>query len=268
MTLAKLSQLDRVKLFQQLEGELVRNCPELITEANDAADGVIDLLNASKQEIWEQLWDKPFFGNTVSKSAEDSIEKFKSVFVPSLFRMELDSADFGIEMKSDRKRDKNGQFTTKYSFQLTGARLIDVEDKKHFKKPRIYMAVAAGQWLCRFPETQIERLLYTPLDALVPWLQEELGRGWNHVTVMHFLTDCGICCNPDTHMVDAARYFELIAPKNSPDKKLSDALDLVSKVKALTKSLYGVQTGPRLRYVDKLLMEFGRKELIPRKQTK
>jgi hypothetical protein len=90
---------------------------------------------------------------------------------------------------------------------------------------------------------------------LVSTVQREMGPGWGHTTVLHFLTDLGLACKPDLHLVRTVRHLGM-----SPDltdrevPSLSDATMINRRVRSLVEKLYGSFNPARLRYVDKTLM--------------
>jgi len=81
--------------------------------------------------------------------------------------------------------------------------------------------------------------------------------------VLHFLTDLGLACKPDVHLVRTVRH---LAPelrlKEDKIPNLIESILINRWVRSLVEAAYGSFTPARLRYVDKILMEISRRKII------
>jgi hypothetical protein len=103
---------------------------------------------------------------------------------------------------------------------------------------------------------------YDPGD-LVPMVQREMGSGWGHITVLHFLTDLGLACKPDLHLVRTVRHLGMALDlRDRKVPSLADSMMINRRVRSLVESLDGSFDPARLRYVDKTLMDISMRGLI------
>jgi hypothetical protein len=100
-------------------------------------------------------------------------------------------------------------------------------------------------------------------NVMVPTVQREMGPGWGHITVLHFLTDLGLACKPDLHLVRTVRHLGLsLDLKDQKVPTLADAITINRRVRLLVETLYGSVSPARLRYIDKTLMDISMLGLI------
>jgi hypothetical protein len=95
-----------------------------------------------------------------------------------------------------------------------------------------------------------------------------MGAAWGHITVLHFLTDLGLACKPDLHLVRTVRHLELeggLRPDKNPS--LRESIQINRAVRSLVEEVDGSFSPARLRYTDKMLMEISKRRLIYPRQT-
>ena len=94
-------------------------------------------------------------------------------------------------------------------------------------------------------------------------MRTECGVGWGPITALHFLTDLGVACKPDVHMVRTVRHMDLfkgLSEKGNPNKK--ETIQINQAVFDLVGEIYGSVEPGNIRYVDKVMMEFSRMGLL------
>ena len=243
--------------FRDLETQLKVLNPGAIDGANDLAANLIDPHQATKQEIWERLWDKPFFSARYVSAAERDAKKLKLTFDRNLRKMAFGDPDFGIRRKNNIGR---GKALVASSFNGLGRVAKKICNEDSIARHRYYAAVSSGRWLNENFDV-VSETFNLSLEKCVKKLSKELGPGWGHITVMHFLTDLGICCKPDIHLIAAAEEIGIFSDQRNPQKSLPAAIAIDRSVRDLVQTMHGEVTPQQLRYADKVLMEISRKIL-------
>lgn len=249
-----------VELFQKLERDLNSSQPESIKEAIRLSESIIDLSKASKSDVWEKLWEKPLFSNRKTYWSLEAVETYKNVFLPNLKEMDPNGAKFGATRKLVSNNNKRGSSIPKYEFTGTCVKKIQTWDK--FRPRKIHAIINAGHWLNNQTKESIFELSELPIDICVRKLEKELGYEWGLITVMHFLTDCGLCCKPDIHVTATCKHIGIIALDSDPENNDKDALMLNTSVRNLANELHPNPSPKQFRYLDKVLMEISRTGLI------
>lgn len=91
----------------------------------------------------------------------------------------------------------------------------------------------------------------------------ELGAGWGHITVLHFLTDLGLACKPDLHLVRTVRHLGMsLDLRNAKVPNLTDSIIINTRVRELLRLIDGEVRPARLRYLDKVLMDISYYDVI------
>jgi hypothetical protein len=112
----------------------------------------------------------------------------------------------------------------------------------------------------KLSSTPYANLVHVDIGEIVPVVQKEMGFGWGCVTVLHFLTDLGLACKPDLHLVRSARHLGIWNGSENPS--CPEFIEIVRRVRSLVEQLDGSLSPARLRYVDKILMEIDKCGLI------
>ena len=109
-------------------------------------------------------------------------------------------------------------------------------------------------------DTPVVRFWTEPLDSLVPDLVHRLGWGWGAITVLHMLTDFGVTCKPDLHVMRSLRHLGIWSSSRD-QPTTSEALAVNHVIREMV-----IQTGEltpaRLRRVDIELMSISRHGVI------
>lgn len=247
-----------VQHFRVLEQELSKRFPLAIDGAKALAASIADPETASADDIWTRAWDKPLYANTRVATGHRWIAALKPY---------ADGAwqNWGHD-KGEIYFSKVGKGTSAAAFRAETARAEEVRAQTNIPMHRLFAiqgAATAVRERARWRNAPYADLSKTGLERLIPMIQSEMGRGWGHITVLHFLTDLGLACKPDLHLMRAARHLG-IAPDLQPRQppSLMDAIAINQCVQSLVRELDGTFTPRRLRYVDNVLMEISRQGLI------
>ena len=103
-------------------------------------------------------------------------------------------------------------------------------------------------------------------EANVRELEGIFGWRWGHTTVMHALTDVGLSVKPDTHLAKTVRAINLVPgiPKRGVPTR-AKAVEInwgVCRLLGDIRSTVRTDIPGNPRYIDKVLMEISRKELL------
>jgi hypothetical protein len=247
-----------VNEFLRLEELLKTEYPTSYKEAQNLAANIVDPSEATIEEIWHVLWPKPFYSARYVDPAEIEVEFLKSTFEPNLAKMKLDDPEFGIRRKTNVKQGQAMNNDTFFDYGTTAYRLcVEGNTAKH----RFYAAVSSGQWLNQHYSDLPNIVNELSLQKCIAKLEKELGHGWGHISVMHFLTDLGVCCKPDVRLIEAVREIGIYTDTRDPITSQPAARAVFEAVNALVNRLYGTSNPQKLRYVDKILMEISRQIL-------
>lgn len=257
--------MEPVSLFKTLESGLARHSSEMMTLAHALGQNVKDPASTGPEECWRLIWDKPLYANTRAAGAERKIEQMGPLFVGAWRRVGLNREDFWIE--------KHGKGTSVTSFSVSGAFADQVRHVFRVAPHRLFAIQGGARALRRRVERVHAQAPYADLVPLsyasrIETILEEMGPHWGHITALHFMTDLGLACKPDLHLVRTFKYLGL-APDMS-DKKvpnLRESIEINERVAELCRALYGAFTPSNFRYLDKALMEISRQGIIERHQS-
>lgn len=243
--------------LQQWE-DLLRS-KTILQEAERLAEAVVDPFNASADESWELIWNKPLFANTKVAYGERALDKL-SPFMDGAWR------DWGHQA-GPFVIYHNGGSNKRSNFNVAGSNASEIDSLK-IARHRLLAIQGGANFLRRLVEINPDHPMrpFAELDRgkMIERIQSDAGRGWGHVTALHLLTDFGLAVKPDLHVVRAVKAIGLLtdlAERSVPS--LKDALRINDAVDELGKQIYGASYGPRnRRYLDKVLMELSRQELL------
>lgn len=103
---------------------------------------------------------------------------------------------------------------------------------------------------------------------MVRKLNDEFGYGWGDTTVMHLLTDFGMCIKPDIHLINSMTRIGLIHEVKRPSGyNLSEKLSFLKACQKLISKLGLKQSRQELRRLDYKLMAFSRNGLVPKPES-
>jgi hypothetical protein len=250
------------KKFKLLERKLEKCFPHSIVEAKKLASNVVDPRTASPTVIWRIIWSKPLFANTKIEIGDASVKRLKPYMKQAWKDWGDKNGNFLIE--------KNGVGTATESFIAQTNLAQKIRAKTGIAMHRLFAIQGAAQALReRVSQNHLKSrpykdLIGSDIGLIVPKLKSEMGPGWGHITVLHLLTEMGLACKPDLHLVRAVRYLGMTL--DFTDRKvpnLIDAIKINHRVSELVKILYGEVTPENFRYVDKILMDISRRGIIP-----
>ena len=247
------------KKFRELEKSMKRDRPAAVAEARALAQNVLDPAQATVEQVWAALWDKPLYANSHVKAGEGYVKKLRPLVE------DLGWQSWGIP-DQPYVEFSGGKANLETSFRFTNHAPSGLSDIKISRK-RLYAiggaARALNKWSCA-SETPVAGFLGKNSGDLLDQVQNDLGLRWGHITVMHFLTELGLSCKPDRWLVRSVHALG-IANGFNPERKAPnrrEAILIDRAVKQLVAQLYGTSSGPPLRYVDKILMEASRLEFL------
>ncbi len=247
-----------VDQFTKSEKELAKNFPNTYEEAKELARRIADPQTASADEIWPRIWNKPLYANTRVPIGAKWAQQLALHMNGAWHHWGTDASTFLIE--------KTGKGIALASFELNKA-AAEIQQKTRIPIHRLYAIQGAAQALrirAAKSETPYADLTHADLEITVQTLREEMGSGWGPITVLHFLTDLGLACKPDLHLVKTVQYlWPALNLRQGQAPNLPEAVAINRKVRWLVEQLDGSFSPVRLRYIDKVLMEISKRNLIP-----
>lgn len=244
--------------FKALEAKLAALYPNAICEAEALAAQVVDPSVADADAVWQRVWDKPLFANTKVAIGVASAAKLDPYMRGAWRTWGLQGGEFMIE--------KIGKGSSVESFRLIGPLAVEVRQNTGIALHRLYAiqgAAAAMRARAAANTTPYGDLVQAEVGKSVRAVQAEMGPGWGHITVLHFLTDLGVACKPDLHLVRAVRHLGMSLDLcNGQVPSFADAITINQRVRSLADAVYGPARPTQLRYLDKVLMELSRFRVI------
>lgn len=252
--------------FRRLRDELFRKHPEAEHEAGGLAESVLDATSASADEVWRIVWQRPIYAGRHVKAANNWIARLENELdgawrqiasTPDAFRI-----DYIAPTGTERVVGK-GVALADSSFDLVGTTVVAWKASKLPSKV-INAMVEGGRSVARraaLNSAPFADLAGMDVGDSVDMVMSEFGRGWGHISALHFLTEFGLACKPDIHLVRASKALGLFDAKRDQVSR-KDALAIVEQVKALTLSVYGRADGGCLRLVDKVLMDVSKYGIV------
>lgn len=247
-----------VEKFTALEKELGERHPDARREALDLADRIADPRTANADAIWAHTWNKPLFANTKVSIAIAAVSRLEP-YMSGAWR------DWGGEVENFRiSKISKGSGTEAFECSTQQAREIRL--KTGIAMHRLFAIQGAAVALRNRASRQrapYADLVDADLRDVVPKVRDEMGPGWGHITVLHFLTDLGLACKPDLHLVRTIHHLGMAMNlRNSGVPNIADALTINHRVRSLIEAIDGSFSPARLRYVDKTLMDISKLGLI------
>ena len=247
--------LDRFRKWHDMLGEWTP-----IKEAECLAKETVCPKTAGAKEIWKILWDKPLFTNVSAEVGEHWRDQIAC-------RMSGAWREWGADIDEFRIRRKSPGMNNE-CFEVLGDKALEfVEPLGDFPRVRLYaiQGAAAVMRSCRRPFAHLPNF---PLvsEITVRELEADLGWRWGHTTVMHVLTDVGLSVKPDRQLARTVKALDLVpgVPKDDAPTR-AEAVEINRGVFGLLDAIRSarrtdIPDSPR--YLDKVLMEISRKELL------
>lgn len=157
------------------------------------------------------------------------------------------------------------------SFVPVGPEVTALKQRVNAPPKSYYGMVGAATALNALVETSDRPFAHLPAEITADTIksfQADFGYGWGHITVMHFLTDMGLCCKPDRHLLNTMKALDLYSKDPQKTPTLLQALEVYRLVKEILIQIEGDVTPRGLRELDKNLMDISYYELVtplPRK---
>jgi hypothetical protein len=215
----------------------------------------VDPRTATVEEAWRVIWDKPLFAHVLVEVGEAWVAQVEP-FMPAAW--ETWGRDGGAVAI---RRIGTGKASSDFTVSGSGWEPLRLASRTAVH--RLYAIQNAGQALRRRAGRSplpVRDFWNTPLDRLVPALSKEFGWGWGAVTVLHMLTDFGVACKPDIHVMRTLRALGLsrhVGEKVSPH----EAIEINVAIRTLCLAL-GELTPRSLRRLDLELMALSRDGVI------
>jgi len=106
--------------------------------------------------------------------------------------------------------------------------------------------------------TPFADLTFKDLPSILGLLKEKFGFGWGFTTILHFLTDLGLACKTDIHLVRTVSALGIWAGEKD-QLNIREAIEVNQIVNTLAQKIYRDVTPPRFRELDKNLMDISRR---------
>lgn len=248
-----------VDQFRLLEKTLADRFPQAKIEAEALAEIVVDPRTADADRIWPSIWNKPLFANTKVAIGENMVRRLEP-FMKNAWRT------WGGGEPEAFLIQKIGKGISTRSFEPRTAQAQDVRARTGIAMHRLFAIQGAAKALrsrASRNDAPYAALINVDPGTTVPMLQTEMGSGWGHITVLHFLTDLGLACKPDLHLMNTVRHLGMGG--DLPSGKVPNLVQAIAvnrSVRVLLEKLDGATSPGRLRYMDKILMEISRCGLI------
>jgi hypothetical protein len=244
--------------FRALEQILSERFPEARKEAEVLANGIADPRTADADAVWAKIWDKPLFANTKVKIGADMVQRLDPYMLSAWQHWGTGGTACSIE--------KIGKGSGTSAFEAVNPQAREIRQKTGIAMYRLFAIQGAAKALrIRAKKSQAPYADLIDLDpsVTVPTVQREMGPGWGHITVLHFLTNLGLACKPDLHLVRTVRHLGMsLDLRDQKVPSLADAITINRRVRSLVEKLDGSLSPSRLRYVDKTLMDISSRGLI------
>lgn len=252
-----------LKKYWQYRDTLVARWPQSQVDADTLADHVVDCRTASADDVWRAMWDKPLYANRRLAAAERLV-KWAEPHMQGVWRSDNRIGPFSVSRKPKHLwADPAGKSNESFRDE-TGAK-VDEFQRNGIAYQFTFAIVEAGRYLkarsAKF-DPPLADFADEELEVLVRDLTKRLGFNWGHITVLHFLTDLGLACKPDIHLVRTMDALGLCTCRGKRPT-FKEAIEMNRVLKGFLPLAYS-EDGPRnLRHLDKMLMEMSRQQVLP-----
>lgn len=236
--------------FRRLERRLGQTHPAARAMAEQLSRDIVDPRIADADAIWRHAWNKPLYANTKVAIADRYVERIEE-WMEGGWRTWGDPHAVLFE--------KVGKGSSTAAFRAVTANARHIRERTGIALHRLY-AIQGAATAIRDRATRLMApyadLVGRDARVVVMTVQAEMGPGWGHITVLHFLTELGLAIKPDLHLVRTVRHLGMAVDiKDAKVPTLRDAIAINQRVRDLVAALDGDVAPSRLRYVDKTLMD-------------
>lgn len=244
--------------FRELEQILFERFPGSRREAEALAKGISDPVTADAETVWAKIWDKPLFAYTKVEIGGDTVQRLAPYMRSAWQHWGIGENAFLIA--------KVGKGSGTSAFKAVTPIAHEIRQKTRIAMHRLFAIQGAAKALRKRAMNNgapYADLVYLDPSLSVRTVQREMGPGWGPITVLHFMTDLGLACKPDRHLVRTVRHLGItIDLRGQRAPSLADAITINRRVRSLVEGLDGSFSPARLRYVDKTLMDISARGLI------
>lgn len=248
------------RLFHRYQNRLYAKNPQAKQDADNASQALVDCRFALADEIWPVLWSKPLYTNRYTDVGQVFVDR-ASDDMQYVWAQRSDEKLFYLEQRhKDEWSSKNG--TKNADFTNVSPLVTKFQASYSIPYKRSYSMLGALRYLKAVHEKDpiappFAYLAEMPLKEAIALLHDQLGWGWAQVTASHFLTDLGLACKPDRHLMRTIRAIGLtsIASDNPSAEEVAEVVDIL---RHFLQYAYGDDTPASFRHMDKTLMEISR----------
>jgi hypothetical protein len=247
-----------VDLYRALESAICDRFPGAQKAAEALAGGIADPRTATADAIWGKAWNKPLYANTRVEIGEKWVQKLKPYMSGAWQHWGERRGAFLIA--------KPGTGSETEAFRVIGPLAQQIRRETGIAMYRLFAiqgAASAVRTRTAKSNAPYADLVNSDPSVMITTVRREMGPGWGHITVLHFLTDLGLACKPDLHLVRTVRHLSPELPlKPQKVPTLNESILINRWARALVEAVDGYFNPARLRYMDKMLMEISRQKLI------
>lgn len=253
---------EAVERFSALKQELYTKYPEAHEEAKALASSIVDPAIADAETVWSVLWPKPLYSGKQVEVSKTWYEQLKPSMSGVWKQMHYDYGPY--EIRKDTAPCSSGKMNVS-SFVPIGPEVMALKLRANAPPKSYYGMVGAAMALNELIKTSDRPFAHLPSEITADTIrnvQANFGYGWGHITVMHFLTDMGLCCKPDRHLLNTMKALGLYSKDPQKSPTLLQAVKVFRLAKEILIQIEGEVTPRGLRELDKNLMDISYYELI------
>jgi hypothetical protein len=249
----KIQCVEMLSRFNKMEEDLESQRNLSIVEANELSESILNIEKSTAEIFWNSAWFKPVFSFVNLATAGRWVDEIAKP-MENAWR-NVGEKDSWLAVERDVETGV---------FNIAGEALNDIRSISNIPLKRVFAIKGAAVAVkarsnAEYPFSEYSVQSDQNLQKLLTDIRAEFGLFWGPATALHLLTEFGLACKPDIHLVRAVRHLGigLSFVEDSPHT-VRRAVEVVCKVKELVVCLDGVLSQKRLRYVDKVLMEYSR----------
>jgi hypothetical protein len=246
-------------LFSSLETRLRQEAPEQIAAAEALSENVVDPATSNADQCWDVIWNKPLYANTRVAIGDRKVKALVSSMRGAWRTIGQPGGDYEVT--------KIGRGMGAAEFSIRGDRAREIRDRHRVACHRM-LAIQGGAVALRRRAMADGHAPYADIAGLsvrdaIMTIRTEMGPYWGPVSVLHFLTDLGLACKPDRHLVRTMSALGMAVDGHwNGVPSLGQSVAINEGVRRLAHELYGTAGAKPIRYLDKVLMEISRQGIL------
>lgn len=235
--------------FHRMEAQLLE-LREVREDIERTVAGIVAPTSSEPESFWRIMWDKPIYANNRIGTANRKIDLLADI-MPGQWRTIGDPA-------SDYVVTRVGKGSGATSFEVSGMLAQDLRTRVKIAPHRLFAIQSAASVLRGRVANRRNGLFGDledmSLEKMIFQLRSDgLQAFWGPITTLHFLTDMGLACKPDLHLVNSVhRLGGPAQPGVVPSER--ETFTINEFVHGLTEKAYGSVNPALLRRVDLLLL--------------